>query len=355
MRLPMHTPATVLLIAGLVGCATAPPVPPVPGAMHHYRIPWANAYPSDAVVDSRGRLWFTDRQTHAIGMYDPTDGTFRRVPTPTPSSVPYGITRGPGGDLWFGESSGGRLGRLDTATGAITEIPVDLEHGPRLLAWSDGVAWFTSRRDGVVGRYDPRTDRTSIWRERIEEPYGIAVDPDGRVWVGSKGGSSLHRVDLPADSSVVVDYSEPAPVRLSDEALRRLPPERAEELRSRRLEIGMRRVAAGPDGRLWAAGHGRGRVVGVDPDTGDKRTLATLDRRSGPYAVTVDPWGRVWYSEQGEDTVVVYDPRTGNRRRMALPLEGGTVRDVAVDASRGRIWLPLSDIGVIAVIELDSR
>lgn len=230
-----------------------------------------------------------------------------------------------------------------------------LEHGPRLLAWSEGILWFTSVRDGAVGRYDPGTDRTRVWRGRLENPYGIAVDGDGRVWVGSHGGTSLHRIDVPPDSAAVLDLSVPVPVRLSAEARRRLSPQRLEELRSRHRGIGMRRVAAGPDGRLWAAGHASGRVVGIDPEAGEKRVLATLDPRSGPYAVTVDPWGRLWYSEQRGDAVVVYEPRTGDRRRTALPVEGGTVRDMAVDADRDRIWLPLSDVAAIAVIELGSE
>lgn len=347
-------------LALATACAKAPPRPPEAGTMVYYRIPWPDAFPSDVVVTEDGRLWFTDRLTHAIGVFDPATSSFRRIPTPTEQSAPYGFTRGPDGALWFGESNGGRLGRIDPETDSIHEVEVGLAHGPQLLAWADDALWFTSRRDDAVGRYDPATGDIRIWREplpgrrvRYSGPYGIAATPDGRVWVGRHGGSHLYRVDALPDTGTVVDYTEPSPVQLSPEALERLSPETVERFRNRRIGMGMRRVAAGPDGRLWVAGHGRSRVVGMAPDGSGKRILATLDRRSQPYGVTVDPWGRVWYSEQGTDAIVVYDPVADDRRRMALPLEGGTVRDLVVDSERGRVWLPMSDIGAIAVIELE--
>lgn len=278
---------------------------------------------------------------------------FRRYPTPNPRSAPYGLVRGPDGGLWFGESNGRRLGRLEPETGAITEIEVPgLAYGPQLLAWSDGYLWFTSRRDGIIGRYDPVSGGTRLWPDRVPKPYGIAATPDGRVWVGSHGGSVLYRVDALPDSGRTVDYTEAGRLRVPEEVLDRLSPEEAERFRNPRIGIGMRRIAAGPDGRLWAAGHRRGRVLGIDPDTGDRQTLASLDRQSQPYAVAVDPWGRVWYSEQGTDAIVVYDPAADRRVRYPLPLPGGTVRHMAIDADRGRVWLPMSDLGAIAVVEL---
>lgn len=93
MPLPKQSLAIVALMAALGGCATAPPALPESGVVRYHRIPWDDAYPSDAVVDSEGRLWFTDRLSHAIGMFDPVTDTFRRLPTPTDSSVPYGLTR----------------------------------------------------------------------------------------------------------------------------------------------------------------------------------------------------------------------------------------------------------------------
>jgi streptogramin lyase len=174
--------------------------------MRHYRIPWTDAFPSDVAVDGSGRLWFTDRLTHGLGVFDPTDATFERIETPTAKSALYGLIRTPDGMLWFGESNGGRLGRLNPGT-------------------------------------------------------GVDVDGDRRIHV------------------------------------------------------------------------------------------ETLSQPSRPYGITVDRRGWVWFAEQGNETIVVYDPRRRARRVLRLPVPGGTVRNIAVDDERGRAWLPLSDVGVIAMVE----
>ena len=348
-------PAALLCLVLGPGCARRPPPLPSGGRIAHYAIPWPNAFPSDVAVDDRGRLWFTDRLTHALGRFDPEDRTFRRFETPTPRSAPYGLVRGPAGLLWFGESNGGRLGRLDPESGTITEVEIPgLQTGPRLLAWADGALWFTAEKEDAYGRYDPATGAHRLWRGLIERPYGIAAAGDG-VWVAAKEGSRLFRVDRPpreGDSLPSLDLSEAVPNAVPAENRARWPRAVVEAMLARRAPAGIRRMAGGPDGRIWVSAFARGRVTGVEPHTGERVHVETLDQPSLPYGITTDRWGRIWYAEQGNDTVVVYDPDTGERRVIELPVPGGTVRHIAVDAARRRVWLPLSDVGVIAVIEL---
>lgn len=348
--------ALILITLVAAGCARTPP--PLPGSarMLHYEIPWEGAFPSDVVVDEAGRLWFTDRLTHALAVFDPVTERFDRYATPTPRSAPYGVVRAPDGTLWFGESNAGRLGRMDPATGAIEEVEVPgLERsGPMLLAWSDSAVWFTSREPaGVYGRYEPPSGHTRIWRAPVEaRVYGIAATPAGAVWVGGYDGSQLMRVDRGRDAVATLDLSEPYLATLPAPHLERLGPEVRERWAERRVGIVMRRIAAAPDGRIWVSGYGRGRVTGIDPASGETLHIRTVAQPSRPYGITVDALGRVWFSEQGNDLLVVYDPRTGRRSALPLPVPGGTVRSIAVDVERGRVWLPLSDVGVIAVLEL---
>lgn len=344
-----------LLALSTWGCARRPPLLPESGTMEHYRIPWDNAFPSDVAVDDGGRLWFTDRLTHALGVFDPATEEFRRIQTPTGRSAPYGLVRAPDGALWFGESNGGRLGRLDPALGEITEVQIpELGKGPRLLVWAGNAVWFTAQRDGAYGRYVPSTGERRVWSGRIPEPYGIAA-VDEQVWVASQGGSRVYRVDgsdgpVGSDSLPSLDLSMPAPIAVTEEQAARLPPERVERMRNRRRPAGIRRMAGGTGGRIWAAEYGRGRVTGVDPGVDERVHVETLSQPSRPYGLTADAYGRIWFSEQGNETLVVYDPRSGERRVLTLPVPGGTVRHIAVDEARRRVWLPLSDVGVIALV-----
>ena len=178
----------LVLLAWPTGCAREAARLPAGGPLLHYRIPWPDAFPSDVAVDDEGRVWFTDRLTHALGMFDPRTEEFRRVPTPTRRSAPYGLVRAPDGALWFGESNGGRLGRLDPETGEITEVELPgAGAGPRLLAWAADAVWFTAERDGVYGRYDPASGDAEVWRSPVADPYGIAAVGD-QVWIAGRRG-----------------------------------------------------------------------------------------------------------------------------------------------------------------------
>lgn len=313
-------PLALALVPGLAGCSTRPPPLPSPNSIVLFEIPWAGAFPSDAVVDHRGRLWFTDRLTHALGVLDPETGEFRRLATPTPKSAPYDIVRGPDGTLWFAESNGGRLGRVDPESESITEVRVEgLRHGPLLLAWGHGGIWFTARRDSAWGHHDPATGRTLVGRG-VTEPYGIAV-VDGEAWVAGMRGT-IHHVGREAGQPL-----DSIPVRGD-----------------------ARRMTDGPEGRLWLTQHGRGRVVSLDPRTGSVEVVEALPQPARPYGIATDAWGRVWYAERGNRRVVVLNPATGARTYIAVP-GTGTIRDIVVDSERRRAWLPISDAGVIGLLE----
>ncbi len=67
------------------------------------------------------------------------------------------------------------------------------------------------------------------------------------------------------------------------------------------------------------------------------------------YAIAVMRSGAVVYSETGIDAVTILDPESGERNTARIPTQQGTIRNVFVDEERGNIWLPLSDVGKLAV------
>ena len=63
---------------------------------------------------------------------------------PTPASVPFGITAGPGRRPLVHRANGNRIGRITTA-GVITEFTVPTADSPPfgITAGPDGALWFT--------------------------------------------------------------------------------------------------------------------------------------------------------------------------------------------------------------------
>lgn len=357
------------LLLPVAACGKQPPALPAQLQIEEFPVPWVDAFPSDIAVDRQGHVWFTDRMTHAIGRFDPETATFTRFPTPTARSAPYGLVTGPDGALWFAESTVGKIGRVDVATGGITEVSLpELANGggPHLLAYSGDRIWFTAREAIRWGWYEPATGRaatyplgvaqdTPISRWRAIKPYSIAPAIGGGAWIGTYDGAHLLRArpgvdtleehllvrELPVDSAMVARMQ-----RLPDSVRARLG-------RIRNVDaVGARRSAADASGNLWLADFQRGRVVRYYAAGDTFETHASLTRNAGPYGIGVDPWGRVWYHEVTNRSLVMLDPRTGERTAIPVRQHNAAIRHIGFDRERRRVWLPISDAGVIGLIRL---
>jgi virginiamycin B lyase len=342
---------TILALAVvLAGCASRPARVPAPlpqlSAMREYVIPWQDAFPSDVAVDSVGRVWFTDRLTHVVGMLDPATEEFRRYPVPSEKSAPYGLIAAPDGSLWFCESRQPRLGRIDPATGVITEhVIADAPGGLHLLTWREGEIWFSMREARAFGRYDPRTGASMVYRLEAERPYSVAATREA-VWLSSYGAFRLLEVDPGSGAVRVHDLAstpEAVATAVSSNPVVRPAP--------RGFGGEVRRIAAASDGAIWFTDFGRSRVVRYDAATGELTMFASFERRSEPYGLAVTGAGHVWYSERGAERITVLDPARDERKRVQVIGAPTHARHIVVDERRGRIWLPLSDVGRIGLIE----
>ena len=94
-----------------------------------------------------------------------------------------------------------------------------------------------------------------------------------------------------------------------------------------------RRIAAAPDGSLWVAYYGNGRLARLDP--GARRITGTWalpkEGGKGAYAVTVDGAGRVWVNGIDTDTVSLFDPVRETFRVIALPSKDVGIRKAIID------------------------
>jgi virginiamycin B lyase len=112
-----------------------------------------------------------------------------------------------------------------------------------------------------------------------------------------------------------------------------------------------RRVATAPDGMLWVALYGNGRMAKLDPRAMKVvKTWPLPAGDAGPYAVTVDGGGMVWVNEINTDTVVRFDPKTERMRVVELPSNNVGIRKMVTDAA-GRLWYMGSHNGRLGVVE----
>jgi DNA-binding SARP family transcriptional activator/DNA-binding beta-propeller fold protein YncE len=77
------------------------------------------------------------------------------------------------------------LARIDPATGSVVaDVPLGIEPGP--MAFAPGALWIVNRGSGTIQRYGLRDGKLSQSVGAGGNPYDIAADADGNVWVSER-------------------------------------------------------------------------------------------------------------------------------------------------------------------------
>jgi virginiamycin B lyase len=220
---------------------------PASGDMRRVDLP-DDAGPHNLIIDQDGIVWYAGNRRGYIGRYDDRDGSFTRYPMPDAAARdPHTLVFGPEGDIWFTLQQSNMLGRLDPVSGAVQlqEATTPRARPYGIVAVADGVwvALFGSNRlahwttDGhytefelpdpalrprrleVIGDdvwyVDYATGRLGVLRTddgsqqtwplpagRAAQPYAMAVDHRGRIWLVETGPAPIRLIGVdPSDMS----------------------------------------------------------------------------------------------------------------------------------------------------------
>jgi virginiamycin B lyase len=155
-----------------------------------YTLPANYAQPLFLAFDQQGRLWFPMPMSNALGMFDPTSGTFQQWTVPTAASGPWAVAIDSKGRVWFTEHYSYKIGYFDPSTQTFTEISTpstsSLPYGITVDAANN--VWFTENNSAValIGEY---TAQGNLREYKIRNgstsgltPHLITVDPKGNIW-----------------------------------------------------------------------------------------------------------------------------------------------------------------------------
>ena len=186
-------------------------------------------------VDQAGYIWLTQYSLKGsvnpggavepggngrLIRFTPATGNFTIINIPTPGSFPFRITTDSQGRVWFTELLGNRIGSYDPSAGKLEEYSVPSQFaGPADLTFDNhGTLWFSEAYNESITRFDPRTDAFHEYHfyaidanQYVGSPVGLAVTPDGIIWVADHGGSWI--VEFNSTSQQITRYPthEPPP------------------------------------------------------------------------------------------------------------------------------------------------
>jgi virginiamycin B lyase len=253
-----------------------------------FRVPTANSFPAQMVLDSRGRVWLTERDANKLARFDPETSTWDEFEIPTPNSMPWGIDLDANGNVWFTESASGanKIGMLDISAVPVplfTEYPVPTPGSEpwNLVVGADGTVWFTERVGNKIGKLVPGIGVTN--------EYPIPT-PDAKP-----SGIGIHRS---AFSGRVYDYiwfTETAASKVGQLSAT------AEQILERRLveNTNPQELVMTPSGDVWWTEPGSNRIVLFAPST--LSLVLQLDVPTAgaiPYGIALDGNSAVWFTER---------------------------------------------------------
>lgn len=246
---------------------------------------------------------------------------------PEPTRQPHDVIVTADGMVWYNSFTEQVLGRLDPATGETKEwvVPTLKPNSPKgslaLRADRDGNLWMGLSYQGGVARFDPRTETFRMYplpaHLNRDSTQTTEVEPrhshvDGKVWIEDSGTYSIYRMDVATGE---IEVFQPFPI----------PSPNIYDL------------ATDPENNVFFTVFGRGDVGRVDAKTGAIKTWPTPTPDSSPRRGSLDAQGRFWVGEWKAGNIAMFDPKTERFREWKPPTPWFFPYDVMPDAN-GEAW-----------------
>jgi YYY domain-containing protein len=266
--------------------------------------PWSNLRePRGVALDSRGRVWVADFGNSRLRVFDRDGGYLGGWGGRGSGEFGFRELCGVairGDDLYVADTWNGRV-RAYTVAGLLRASVGEL-YGPRGIAVApNGRVWVSDTGNHRVVSYGPLLEDVRVFGKRgdargeFASPMGIAASAAGEIYVADTGNRRIQV--LAPDGSVARVIAFPG--------------------WGENVEPGL---AVDADGTIWASDPGVGSVVALNPDGRLRVRLATDEsgrKLENPTGLAIDPKARILY-------VVNSGSSTVSRIRLpAVAAEGG--------------------------------
>ena len=270
--------------------------------------------------------------------------------------------------VWYTDHFTNVLGRLDPETGEIKEfsypdaVPEKQQGAHKLLFDKEGSIWLAQNWQGVIVRFDPRTEEFEQWVNRDEGArhgmFGIASD--GNIWTTSSATHDVYHLDITTgeftrypiptrrgtygsdvDSNDLFYYCQ---FRGGQVAKFDPKTEKFTEWPTPTPDAGPRRLDIDDQDRVWFAEFFAGNIAMLDPETETIREWKISDDPyAAPYDVAVDNYNKtVWTNDFNNNRVFRFDMQTEQVTEFLLPEADVEIRHLYVDGSTtpATLWIP---------------
>jgi streptogramin lyase len=271
--------------------------------------------------------WKYPFQFHARPRGQATHVIYTEYDLPQKTRQPHDVIVDSQGMAWYASFGEQILGKLDPRTGQTTEYAVPrlkpgLPTGILALRFDrDENLWLGMQFQGGIAKFDRKTEKFQTWSlpPELNGDYVQInqVSPehsyvDGKVWLQDAGTYTVLRLDLKSGKfEVFAPYAIPRP-NIYD-------------------------VISDSANNAYFTTYGGTDIGRIDAKTGRITLHPTPTPNSGPRRGMMDPQGRLWFGENHGDRIGMFDTRTEQFREWQPPTKGSWPYDVTADKN-GNVW-----------------
>jgi virginiamycin B lyase len=308
----------------------------ISGVIEEFALPEGISTPFSVLVDSTGKVWFTEKIGKTLTVFDPETKRFESYPIPPEwgDLGPARIALGPDDRIWFTVRRWAKsmadtdfLGRFTPADGSYARHVLDTRSAtgaPQsddsivipedLLVDRRGIVWFLAPNQNKIYRLDPAAADLRGYRIPTSNSYprGLTIDGDGSIWFVEANVDKLGKF-VPENASFR-EYV--IPTRFSSSA----------------------KSFADAQGRIWFVEMNSNRLGVFYPDMERFDEALVPTPRSLPNAITADDQGNIWFLEYRGNKVGMFDPLEAAFHEFTIPTYSSEPGELAIDRERGRLW-----------------
>ncbi|HEY3051854.1 MAG TPA: carboxypeptidase regulatory-like domain-containing protein [Thermoanaerobaculia bacterium] len=246
---------------------------------------------------------------------------------PKRTRQPHDVIVDSQGMAWYASFGEQILGKLDPNTGKVTEyqIPILKQGVPTGILGmrfdEDENPWLGMQFQGGIAKFDRKTEKFQTWslppemngdHVQVNQVSPDRHHVDGKVWFQDAGTYRVFRLD---ERSGQIEVFEPYKV----------PRPNVYDVIPDANNNGYFLVLGSED------------VGRIDAKTGAIKIFKTPTPRSGPRRGMMDAQGRLWFGENRGDRIGMFDTRTERFQEWPSPTPGAFPYDVTIDKN-GDVW-----------------
>ena len=246
---------------------------------------------------------------------------------PKRTRQPHDVVVDPDGVVWYASFGEPVLGKLDPKTSKITEYPLPILKPGHINGNLDVVLdeennlWIAMTFQAGIAKFDRKTEKFTIYKlpPELDTDYRELTflgaghhEVDGKVWINDSGTYTILRLDVATGKFEVFEpFPKPRP--------------------------NIYEVTADAQNNAWFTVLGRQDIGKVDAKTGKISIYPLPTQRSAPRRGTIDAQGRFWFGENRANKIGVIDTKTQEVQEWSLPVPYFLPYSVAADKN-GEVW-----------------